>query len=253
MTMVKTENAIKKRNVPNERSRSLGTGSRNSSSSNWWKSNSRSTKHVMDKYRARKERKRQATARSLRSYQKACKAAGYSPGQGASRKRRRLTNEDDNAKEESPREDSPNVGEVEDEASSTTLKNESKESNNPSRDQFGLDESARDRKYNTEIETEVDGRKEVVAASGNQTEDGTVARKRRRHGGIVSSKKAAQWRDERRQKVEEKSRNEQERLQKMRERKERSRKMKQRTAKGQPILQYQVQDILQKLQQEQEE
>lgn len=53
-----------------------------------WTGTNSKTKVAMDKFRARKEKKRQATAKTLRAYKKACKSVGYSPGQGASRKRR---------------------------------------------------------------------------------------------------------------------------------------------------------------------
>ena len=206
-------------------------------SSLWWKQSlvkkHGTTKTVMDQYRARQERKRQETARSLRSYQKACKSVGYTPGKGSNRKRTWSQDDDSN----------------------NNNNNQKVNEWNP------MKKGQVDKRYDDQDDNyEEDGVKELEDNSSHQQHQQQQGRKTKRTKNMSTTitnrmlqkagQKAIQRRIEKEQIREHKAWKESERLQKIQERKERNRRRKQRTVKGQPILQYQVHDILQKLQKE---
>ena len=226
-----------------QQQRRLVEGRNRTNSSLWWKQSlvkkHGTTKTVMDQYRARQERKRQETARSLRSYQKACKSVGYTPGKGSNRKRTWSQNEEQH----------------DDDGSNNNNNNNQKVNEwNP------MKKGQVDKRYDDQDDNyEEDGVKELEDNSSHQQQQqqGRKTKRTKNMSTTITNRmlqkagqKAVQRRIEKEQIREHKAWKESERLQKIQERKERNRRRKQRTVKGQPILQYQVHDILQKLQKE---
>ena len=177
------------------------------------------TKIAMDKFRARKERKFQETAKTLRAYKKACKETGYDPGQGASRKR--------------------TVEQREERASE-------RNNDHPSSDDIETQPWTDEQEQQQEQDKDTDNDETLTT---DQT------RKRRKKTTIFhkSIQKAAQRKEAQAQAAQAKIHNQQERHAKLAQRKEKARKLRQRTARGQPIMKHYVHDILDKLQKRQDE
>jgi rRNA processing len=197
----------------------------------------RGAKYAIDKFRAKKEQKRLQTAKSLRSYQKAMKQAGYQPGKGASRKRLpelqgvKSSGEANGGSGESDVEASKEVG------------------NLPVLEEGGEDISSQQRLSDGGF-----GRDQLNPASDSHPAQlGKISLGKREKGYAKSNRyeKALHQRTAKLVEVEErrKHQSQQEQLKQsaLQHRRERRQRLSQRTRKGQPIMANIVQDILHKL------
>jgi rRNA processing len=200
----------------------------------------RGAKYAIDKFRAKKEQKRLQTAKSLRSYQKAMKQAGYQPGKGASRKR---LPELQGVK--SSDEANGGSGEVESDVEA------SKEVGNLP----VVEEGGEDISHQQQLSDGGFGRDQLRSTrdSSHPAQLGKISLSKREKGYTKSNRyeKALHQRTAKLVEVEERRKHQlqQEQLKQsaLQHRRERRQRLSQRTRKGQPIMANIVQDILHKL------
>ena len=166
-------------------------------------------------FRERKEKKRVATAKALRSYSKVMRQEGYEPGKGASRKR----------KAESSRDNDDNKQESSQAAAADSTAKKPGDGN----------------------------RKDNNNNNNKHPSTATFRSKRQRSHIFQKSQAQAEQRKLAFQKdAEDRIRREAERQQKLSERRYRSKKLRQRTRRGQPVMKNIVDDILHKLEREEQ-
>lgn len=176
------------------------------------------TVKALQKYRERRERKQVETAKVLRSYQKAMRREGYEPGTGASRNRKH---------ERNPLE-KPALA----------------PGGNAQREMLAKSSTDPQQELSTQENTQ---------SSTSMKNSSSFHRKRQKADPFKKSlkraeqKKAAQQEREKDKDVQVK-----ERIKKLKKRRQRTKLLTQRTSKGQPVMKNIVQDILQKLQDEQQ-
>lgn len=173
------------------------------------------TAKSINAFRKRKEKKRTETAKTLRQYRKAMKQEGYEPGMGASRKRRLDENEED-----------------------------------------GNDGTNKDKITSKNDETR-QGPPAATETTEEETTNDSISNKRKRisktNPFTKSMKKAEEAKILAKQHQDDILKSERQRQKRLKERKNTSRRLAQRTQRGQPIMKHMVNNLLVKLQQQQQQ